>query len=259
MITLYTFGPAFDLPDSSPFVTKTEVQLKMAGLDYRTDRSGYPTAPKGKLPYIEDDGVVVADSTFIRAHIERKYGFDFDRGLDDVARARAWAIERMLEDHLYWAAAYTRWIMSENFAKGPAHFFDAMPEAEQAAIRRAVVDQTARDLRGQGLGRHSEAEIADLAGRSLSALATLLGDDPYIGGDRPCGADATAFSFTAGVLAPFFDSPVRRAAENFPSLTAYVGRMMRTYYPDNAWMPAAETVNARRVSAHRALAVAEWG
>lgn len=258
MITLYTFGPAFGLPDSSPFVTKTEVQLKMAGLDYRAVSGGYPTAPKGKLPYIDDDGVVVADSTFIRRHIERKYGFDFDRGLDDVARARAWAIERMLEDHLYWAAAYTRWIMPDNFAKGPAHFFDAMPEPERTAMRQTVVDQTARDLRGQGLGRHSDAEIGDLAGRSLSALSILLGDDPYLGGDRPCGADATAFSLVAGTLCPVFESPVRRSAESFPNLTAYAGRMMRTFYPDNAWIPAA-AVTAPRVSAPRALAVAEWG
>ena len=34
MITLYGFGPAFGLPDPSPYVMKTEVQLKMAGLGY---------------------------------------------------------------------------------------------------------------------------------------------------------------------------------------------------------------------------------
>src|SRR5580692_4763877 len=32
MLTLYGFGPAFGLPDPSPFVMKSEVQLKMAGI-----------------------------------------------------------------------------------------------------------------------------------------------------------------------------------------------------------------------------------
>src|SRR5438067_6975066 len=101
MITLFTFGPAFGLPDPSPFVTKAEVSLKMAGLPYRTDTTGLSRAPKGKLPYIDDDGQRVADSTFIRLHIEKKYGFDFDRGLTAKQGATAWAFEKMVEEQLY--------------------------------------------------------------------------------------------------------------------------------------------------------------
>jgi hypothetical protein len=51
MITLYTFGPYFGLPDGSPFVTKAMLLLKFAGLEYSEDRGGYRKAPKGKLPY----------------------------------------------------------------------------------------------------------------------------------------------------------------------------------------------------------------
>ena len=79
MITLYGFGAGFGLPEISPFVTKTEVQLKMAGLVYRKERAMPPASPKGQLPYIVDDAESIADSTFIRAHIEGKYGFDFER------------------------------------------------------------------------------------------------------------------------------------------------------------------------------------
>ena len=61
MITLYGFGPAFGLPDPSPFVMKAELLLKMSGLAYRIDTSGFNKAPKGKLPYIDDDGAKVPD------------------------------------------------------------------------------------------------------------------------------------------------------------------------------------------------------
>ncbi|MGO8847493.1 MAG: hypothetical protein ACLQFI_19590 [Methylocella sp.] len=40
MITLYTFGPYFGLPDGSPFVTKTMLLLKFAGLPYQENRQG---------------------------------------------------------------------------------------------------------------------------------------------------------------------------------------------------------------------------
>ena len=56
MITLYGFGAGFGLPEISPFVTKTEVQLKMAGIAYRKERAKPPASPKGQLPYIVDDG-----------------------------------------------------------------------------------------------------------------------------------------------------------------------------------------------------------
>jgi Glutathione S-transferase N-terminal domain len=49
----------------------------------------YWKAPKGKLPYIVDDGEAVGDSTFIRWHIEKKYQIDFDRGLTPEQRAIA--------------------------------------------------------------------------------------------------------------------------------------------------------------------------
>ena len=41
MITLYTFGPAFGLPDPSPFVLKAEILLKMAGLPYHAATGGF--------------------------------------------------------------------------------------------------------------------------------------------------------------------------------------------------------------------------
>ncbi len=90
-ITLYCFRPAAGLPDASPFVTKAMVLLKMAGLDYVEDRNGFSKAPKGKQPYINDDGDIVADSTFIRFHIEQKYSADFDAHLSESKRRSAGA------------------------------------------------------------------------------------------------------------------------------------------------------------------------
>src|SRR6185312_15995941 len=127
VITLYNFGPGFGLPDPSPFVTKVEVLLKMAKLPYRTDMTGFSKAPKGKLPYIEDDGAVVSDSTFIRWHIEQKYRIDFDQGLDASQKAIAWAFEKTVEDQLYWVMIDDRWMDDANFRWGPAKFFERLP------------------------------------------------------------------------------------------------------------------------------------
>lgn len=236
-ITLYTSRPGFGMPDTSPFVIKAEVQLKMAGLAYRRESAIPPQAPKGKLPYLIDGAEVVADSTFIRAYVERKYGVDLDEGLDARQRAQAWAIERLLEDHLYFAMVWFRWIVPENFAKGPAQFANVVPEEQREQMRREMQIRRDGDLRSHGIGRHTPKEIAALGERSIEALSQLLGDNAYLMGDRLSAVDATAFAVLASALTPFFDTPLRQAVLERPNLVAYVQRMMQRYYPEHVWEP----------------------
>ena len=230
MITLYTFGPYFGLPDGSPFVMKAMLLLKFAGLAFTEDRGGYGRAPKGKLPYIDDDGTVIADSTFIRLHIEAKYEFDFDRGLSDHEKGVAWSVEKLGEDHLYWAIVDARWGDAANFARGPARFFDGVPGPVRPFVVKMVRGKTLKTLKAHGLGRHTRAEIERLAARDLGAIAAVLGDKPYLMGDAPCGADASVWSMVAGALTPTFETPVRTAAEGFANLVAYRDRLATRYF-----------------------------
>lgn len=232
MITLHSFGPAFGLPDPSPFVMKAEMLLKMAGVPYRIDTGGFGKAPKGKLPYIEDDGVRIADSTFIRWHLESKYGVDFDRGLDAEQRATAWAFEKMAEDHLYWALVDARWVDDANFRNGPSEFFKRVPAPVRPLVIALIRRQVRKSLRAQGMGRHSPEELVRLAVRDIDAIADYLGAKPYFMGSEPHGVDATIFAFAAGMLCPRFDTPIRAAAERHDHLKRYVGRMAARYYPD---------------------------
>jgi len=232
MITLYTFGPGFGLPDPSPFVMKVEVLLKMAGVAYRTDTTGFRKAPKGKLPYVDDDRERIADSTFIRFHIEKKYGKDFDSGLDPAQRSIAWAFEKLAEDHLYWAIVDARWSDRANFNRGPRNFFDAVPGAMRPLVITMVRRQVRKNLHAHGMGRHARPEIVQLATRDIDSIADYLGQKPYFMGTEPSGVDATIFSFVAGALSPTFETPLRVATERHDNLKRYVGRMTARYYPE---------------------------
>lgn len=231
MITLYGFGRLLGLPDPSPFVMKAEVLLKMAGLPYVFSTKGFMKAPKGKQPYINDDGAIVADSTFIRLHIEKKYGFDFDTGLSPAERGLAWSIEKMLEDHFYFIMVNERWARDDNFKAGPARFFDNAPAALRPLIRALVRRKVCKTLWQQGTARHSAEEIAALGARVCQSLADILGSKPYLMGDKPCGADATAYAFLACAMCKVFTTPMRTEAERHANLVAYVERMTRQYYP----------------------------
>jgi glutathione S-transferase len=217
-------------------VTKAEMLLKMAGLPYAVDNSGFNKAPKGKLPYIIDNGEIIADSTLIRWHIEKKYSIDFDRGLSVEQRAIAWAVEKMLEEHLYWAFVYARWMDDANFEKGPRNFFNKIPAPIRPFVIPMIRRKVRRALHAQGCGRHSPDEIVMLGTRSINATADFLGTKPYMMGDAPTGLDATALAFIAGVLCPLFETSLRTAAERHDNLRRYVGRMTMRFYPERSEM-----------------------
>lgn len=234
MITLYKFGAAFGLPDPSPFVCKAETLLRMAGIEYRTDTGGFGKAPKGKLPYINDDGVIVADSTLIRFHLEQRHGADFDKGLSPAAKAVGWAFEKMCEEHLYWATVRDRWVDDRNFAAGPAIFFRKAP----AIVRPLIVAMVRRKVRGalhaHGMGRHDTADIHRLAIRDLEAISEFLADKPFLQGNEPSAADASVHAFVASALCPLFETPVRTAAEQRANLVAYRDRGFARWFPELA-------------------------
>ncbi len=231
MITLYTFGPAWGLPDPSPFVTKAIVLLKMSGLPFETNTGGFAKAPRGKLPYIRDNEEVVSDSTLIRLHLEQRRNIDFDRGLTPEQRGIAWAAEKLCEDHLYWLIVQARWLDGENFERGPAGFFKAVPAPLRPFVSLMVRRQTRRNLHGQGAGRYTAAERTMLADRAFASLSAILGDKPYLMGHRPCGADATVFGFVGGSLCPIFETPLRAKAEAYPNLRDYCARLTQQFFP----------------------------
>ncbi|WP_437834850.1 glutathione S-transferase N-terminal domain-containing protein [Sorangium sp. So ce1153] len=52
---------------------KLETWLRIAGIPYETAPLDLAAAPKGKVPYIEEAGVRIGDSTLIIDHLQRTH------------------------------------------------------------------------------------------------------------------------------------------------------------------------------------------
>lgn len=233
MITLYSFGPAFGLPDASPFVIKAELLLKMAGLDYQKVPADCRKAPKKKLPYINDKGKTITDSAFIRSYLEESYGCDFDSGLTNRERAIAWSLEKMIEEHLYWSLVSMRWMDDRNYERGPrALLRGAVPSIVQPVVVPMIRRGIAQQLYGQGFGRHTPDEITELGIKSVESLAVVLGENTYLMGANSTGVDAIGYGMISGLLCRNFESPLRAAAEAHANLVSYNEMMARRFYPD---------------------------
>ena len=232
MITLYQYPPALGIPSGSPFCVKTEILLKMAGVDYNVAKHADPRkAPRGKLPYIVDSGRTIADSEHIRFHLEETYNAKLDEGLTDLQRAQGHALARMIEERLYWGIVYFRWIDDKSWPHVRETFFASVPAIIRPVIAGMVRKQVRGALYGHGLGRHSPSEIERLCAEDLKSIAIQLDYKPYVMGDKPTTADATVGAFLAAILLCELDSPLKRAADSHEVFGPYVERIMSTYFP----------------------------
>lgn len=233
MITLIQFPRGLGLPNPSPFCMKVETYLRMAGLQYEIRATPDPRqAPKGKLPVLEEDGRQIPDSAFILRHLQSAHPHPMEDGVRDADRAVAHAFARMLEERFYWAVVYSRWLDDATWPQLRTRFFRSLPPVLRQLLPPVVRRQVRRDLRGQGLGRHSQAEIYGLAEDDLRAVSVFLDNKPFFLGEAPTSTDAIVYSFLATAIHATLDTPLRRAGRAFPNLVAYCDRMRERYFSD---------------------------
>jgi len=236
MITLVQFPTVETIPNLSPFCVKAETLLRMAKLEYGVEEAPDPSkGKKGKLPMIRDEGSDIADSELIRFHLENKHGVDFDSGLSATERAQAHAFGKMVEERTYWCLVYDRWIIEENWQHTADFWFGSMPWPIRPIIKFVAQRTVRKGLHMHGLGRHSKDEIFRMARRDLDALAAQIGDDGFLIGDKPCGADAVVFGCLANLSkrAPL-PSDLSILFDERKNLGDYVERCMKEWYPEKA-------------------------
>jgi glutathione S-transferase len=231
MIRLHQYPPMFGIPNPSPFCMKLETWLRMTGLPFEIVRVVDPRkGPKGKVPWIEDQGRTIADSAFIIEYLNQAYGAPRETGLDADQRAASLALQRLIEDHLYWAIAHGRFLDDEVWPSTKTQFLAGFPAPFRPLVGRVVRKTIAKSLHLQGLGRHSQDDLYRLACDDLTALSTALGNKQYFFGERPTEIDATAYGFLAQVLWAPGPRRMREHMEQTGNLPAFCERTKRAFY-----------------------------
>lgn len=236
MLTVYGFGPAFGLPDTSPYVLKLETWLRMARVPYRRETGDLRKAPKKKLPYIVDGNRVMGDSSHIIEYLETKHNDPLnEKRFDTWDRAMAQTLKSLFEADLYFIVAYLRWWNDDDFdimrkpleemiaAAGVPKF--AVP-ALAAVARRSVRGQ----IEAQGTGRHAREEVYAMGRTLVETASELLGSKKFFVDDYPSKLDATTYGMLASLMAEPFDNPVKACAKGCQNLVDYCERVQTGYW-----------------------------
>jgi len=232
MIKLFSFGSKFGVADPSPFVLKVDAYMRMAGIQFESiaKPDNLNKAPKSKLPFIDDNGVIIADSQAIIEHLKQTATQNLDGYLSDEQKAICYLVTKSLDENLYFILLYSRWYRDDTWPIVNQTFFGSLPFFLKWFVPKMVRKQVLKSLHGQGTSRHSDDEIRQLLRHSLQSLTDLLGSKTYFFGDKPSSLDATCFGFLAQAILVNIDNPFNQIAREYKTLVDYCERIKERYY-----------------------------
>jgi glutathione S-transferase len=231
-IKLFQFPRMFGIPNLSPFCCKLETWLRIAQIPYEVVDTPDPRkGPKGKLPFIEDDGVRIADSSRIIDHLVRTRGVDPDAHLDAGQRSTALLVQRTLEEHYAFVLAYTHLLRDEGFRHTRTRF-NSVPAIMRPLVSSMVQRQIRDLLWKQGILRHSDEEIVEAALRDWRAVLAAMSEGPFFFGNKAAGVDAIVFGTLATTVLTPIESPIRDFLRSQPGCLTYAERMREQFFPE---------------------------
>ncbi len=228
MIRLFTFPEAFGLRNVSPFCLKVEMALTHLGMPFEIIEMSDPRkAPKGKLPFVEIDGEVIADSEVILCRLDEISQGGLYGDLTGAERAQGFAFTRLADDHLYWLMVASRWLDDKWFPNIRDGFFGFVPGLIRPFAASAAQRQMRRTFDLHGLGRHSHDEQESFARRDLAAISDLVTAENYITASRMTAFDFSVTSLVAGLIDNQPATWLTRIADDYPELRDYAERVQR--------------------------------
>lgn len=240
-LKLFQFPRLFSVPNLSPFCCKLETWLRIAGIAYEVVDTPDPRkGPKGKVPFIEDAGLRIGDSSLIIDHLRKTRGVDPDAHLDPAQRATALLVQRTLEEHCAFVVLYTHFIRDAGWQHTRVTF-DNIPAPIRPLVARMVRGRMKKILWVQGILRNSDADIIESGLRDWRAVLAVMSGNQFFFGEEPSGVDAIVFGTLATTIFTPIESPIREFLRSQPACVAYAERMRARFFPEFADAPSQES------------------
>jgi glutathione S-transferase len=192
--------------EHSPFCDKVRRLLHYKRRAYET-REVPPTEtlvglrrlnPVGKVPVLEHDGTIVADSSEIARYLERVFPDPPIFPADPRERALCHLLEDWADESLYFYELWLRFALRENAGEWSQRISQSEPPLIRRATERALPTLMRNLLKAQGLGRKAPEAVLDDLDRHLESLDAWIQGDWLIGSQLTV-ADVAAYAQLACV------------------------------------------------------------
>ncbi len=209
MLTLYSYPTLFGVADNNAYGLKVFAFLKLAGVPFRHEHIfDASAAPRGQLPYIEDNGEAIGDSETIIDYVTAKYAVTIDEALTQAERDTDLMLTRLLDD-LYWVMSYSRWQDERYWPQFRDALIGEHPRLTEADLLKAK-ELNARRYYFQGIGRYPPDAAMARGLADLGVLARLIPSSGYLHGATPTSIDSAIYGFVANIYFYDIDTPLKQ-------------------------------------------------
>lgn len=215
-------------PSLGHFVVKLETYLRIAKIPYEPSYDKDIGGPKHKIPWIEYNGVVMADSQLIMNFLNKEFNVDLNKHLSPRERATAWAIQKWLEEFTYWLNLYTCWWIRLD------DMFNVYTHKMPSLAKYYLKSNGKKGFYTIGVGRHSNEEVEEMMKHDLRMLSELLVDKKFFMGDQPTELDCAAFGQLSQIRWHTPDTCPGKTLmkEKLKNLMDFCDRIKDLYWPD---------------------------
>jgi len=231
VVVLHMFQRATNTPNLSPFALKLETWLRMADIRYVVDTDEPQNYRTDKCPWITLNGVELTDSELIMHQLQEKFHQPVqETHLTAAEHGVGRAVQTMMDEHASIIVFCKRYLF-DRAVNMPAWVCKEYRIAF-SLFWPLIWPQIKKFFDVKGVGRLTQQEALFFLYRDLQALEDLLGEKPFLLGEKATSYDAAVFAELTQVLygcAPEVESHVRGS---YPVIVRYHERMKAAYWQD---------------------------
>jgi hypothetical protein len=226
-VIVHQLGRAPYAPSLVPFDIKLETFLRITKVPFINVFDNKQPSSKGKWPWIEYNGQVVADSEFCIEFLKKERDLDLNKHLSSAERATARAFQTMLEVNSYWPWVLERWYYDK----------EKIILRHVSCVSRYLIywgfpQRFFNQAQGHGIGRHSREDLLLILQRDLRAISDFLGEKKFMMGDGVSEVDCACFGQLAEMKWQCPDSVRLLVDQTYPNISQYCDRMKDLVWPD---------------------------
>jgi hypothetical protein len=234
-IKIYQWQKSDENPSDSYFCMKLESYVKAMSINYETEITfDIRVSPTGMFHFMEYNNQILKDSSSAITYLESKVTTPMQISLNKSQISESWALIRLIEDHLYIIALYSRWLDRSTYNDWEKRIkkYLSIPNFLSSIMLRSMRKNIQKKVDSHNVGIYSISELYELGCKDISILSDYLSNKRFFYENKPTLLDHCVYSIVASILHMPWDYQLKDHLLSKNNLILHYKVMMGYFFPN---------------------------